>query len=213
MKPIVYLGPSLDRAEAERLIDAEFRPPVRRGDLASHGAARVVVILDGEFGQSFSVSPKEILRSLDRGFTVIGASSMGALRAAELAPFGMAGHGWVYEAYRSGKIEGDDEVALLYSPPAGPAVTVPLVNVRCWLERAQAAGAIADGLRRKVLRRVRQIYFGDRTPSRLERELRSTLSSKDLAALLETGNGAITDVKAEDARVTLSYVASLPQAN
>ena len=32
MTPIVFLGPSLPRDAAERLIHAEFRPPVQRGD-------------------------------------------------------------------------------------------------------------------------------------------------------------------------------------
>src|SRR5260221_260127 len=79
-EPIVYLGPSLPREEAEGLIQADFRPPVRRGDLATIEAGRTVVILDGEFDQSFPVSPKEILRLLDAGSTVMGAASMCALR-------------------------------------------------------------------------------------------------------------------------------------
>ena len=54
---------------------------MRRGDLLECSPGRMVVIIDGEFGQKFSVSPKEILRLLDQRTCVIGASSMGALRA------------------------------------------------------------------------------------------------------------------------------------
>src|SRR4051794_11249106 len=114
MRPVVFLGPSLPREDAERLLDGEYRRPIRRGDLADVPAGSPVLIIDGEFDQSFSVSPREILAQLDRGTAVFGASSMGALRAAELAPCGMQGIGWVFESYRSGRIAGDDEVALTF---------------------------------------------------------------------------------------------------
>src|ERR1051325_6235037 len=123
--PIVYLGPSLPRAEAEGILRARYRPPVRRGDLEAVEGAPLVVVIDGEFGQNLSVSPKEILRLLDGGTRVLGASSMGALRAAELFPYGMEGHGWIFENYKSGRITGDDEVALAYSPIDQSPLTVP----------------------------------------------------------------------------------------
>ena len=41
---------------------------------------------------------------------------MGALRAAELHPFGMVGIGQVYEWYRDGTIDADDEVAVAHGP-------------------------------------------------------------------------------------------------
>jgi ribosomal protein S12 methylthiotransferase accessory factor len=76
--PIVYLGPSLPVAEAQRILEADYRPPIKRGDLPAHYDGTVVII-DGEFGQNLSVSPNEILQLLDQGMHVIGASSMGAL--------------------------------------------------------------------------------------------------------------------------------------
>jgi hypothetical protein len=208
MKPIVFLGPSLPRAEAERILDVEFRLPIRRGDLGGEFGDRTIVILDGEFGQSFSVSPKEILRLLDRGVRVIGASSMGALRAAELAPDGMEGRGWIYEAYKSGAIDGDDEVALLYSPPDGPALTVPLVNVRAWLQRAQSAGVLDESLKRQALRRARSVFYGDRTPAYLYRVLTEVLGAHTFRRLLKMAGGKITDVKREDALFTLRSLAA-----
>src|SRR4051794_9892251 len=97
-KPIVYLGPSLPLRLAEEVLRADYRPPVKRSDLP-HRFDGVVIIIDGEFGQSLAVSPNEILRLLDSGTRVIGAASMGALRAAELWPCGMEGYGWIFEAY------------------------------------------------------------------------------------------------------------------
>ena len=68
--------------------------------------------LDGYYYTVPSVTHKELLYALDAGVRVIGASSLGALRAVELAPFGRDGAGKVFEAYRSGTLDGDDEVAL-----------------------------------------------------------------------------------------------------
>jgi hypothetical protein len=44
---------------------------------------------------------------------IVGASSMGALRAAELDSMGMVGIGTVYQYYRDGIIESDDDVAIV----------------------------------------------------------------------------------------------------
>ena len=168
-RPCVFIGPSLPLDEARLLIDADFRPPVRRGDLAALDPARLVVIIDGEFHQSFSVSPNEILRLLDLGGTVVGASSMGALRAAELADFGMIGLGWVFAAYYEGVIVGDDEVALAYCPFGLQALTVPVVNVRHWLGRIESAGLIDAVASARALRRARQVFYADRTPEAPQR--------------------------------------------
>lgn len=55
---------------------------------------------------SSSVRHKEIPHLLANGVTVIGCSSMGALRAAELHPQDLTGSGQVFAMY------GDDEVAV-----------------------------------------------------------------------------------------------------
>lgn len=189
--------------EAESLLDADYRPPVRRGDLRESCPGRTVIIIDGEFGQNLSVSPKEILRLIDLGGRVIGASSMGALRAAELYPYGMEGCGWIYEAYRSGSIERDDEVALLYSPFDSTPLTVPLVNVRYWLDELREVGAIGPKESRRALRSVQQLFFAERTPERVHNALESSLGANNLRELLEITSGRITDVKAADARLAL----------
>jgi len=87
---VVFLGPSMPVEEARRLLDAEFVPPICRGDLALLPSnVRIIGIIDGEFFQKLAVSPKEIIEALGRGVRVFGSSSMGALRAAETHTFGM----------------------------------------------------------------------------------------------------------------------------
>jgi hypothetical protein len=200
---IVYLGPSLDRSSARRLLPADYRPPVRRGDLpASHEGT--IVIVDGEFGQSLSVSPNEILRLLDGGTRVIGAGSMGALRAAELQPFGMEGCGWVFDAYASGRIIADDEVAVMFSPHDLAALTVPLVNVRSWLETSDLDARAAQ----RLLRVARAIFYADRSPERLFAAWEAAVGAPELRRLLRASGGAITDIKASDAALGLARAAS-----
>ncbi len=213
MRPIVFLGPSLPRDEAGALLDAEFRPPVRRGDLTSIEGGRTVVILDGEFDQNFPVSPKEILRLIDSGGTVIGASSMGAIRAAELADFGMIGIGRIFEAYRSGRIEGDDEVALTYCPLSYRARTVPLVHVRFWLEDLGAAGIVPAVERRLLFRGARRIFYAHRTAESLRELMMRILGPDRVERIRAAGVGEISNVKAEDARMALAFVFAVQGPN
>jgi hypothetical protein len=117
----VFLGPSLPLERAREIIDAVFMPPVAMGDLyvlmkTRAKAGDVVAIVDGLFEQVGAVWHKEILHALSSGVHVYGASSMGALRAAELHPFGMVGVGRIFEGYRDGTLTDDDDVAVAHAP-------------------------------------------------------------------------------------------------
>lgn len=206
-RPIVYLGPSLPVADARRLLDADYRPPVRRGDLPHHHAGPVVVI-DGDFHQDLPVSPNELLRLLDGGTPVLGAASMGALRAAELDRYGMRGCGWVYDAYRSGRVVADDEVAVAYVRGEDRPLTVPLVNVRFWLEELVGAGVADPALAARLLRRARSVFYADRSERLLLRLWEQAVGRQTVQALLAASGGAITDVKAADARLVLAAARS-----
>ena len=180
MKTIVFFGPSIAEAEVHGLAAVAHAPPIKRGDLAAVDDYDVVVILDGEFGQNMSVSPKEILAVLDRGKTVIGASSMGALRASELDRYGMIGVGWVYDHFRRSAVRRDADVALVYSPFDFKPMTVPMVDVEYWMERASAAGLIPDRERAVLLKAARNIFFADRTAGRLMGSLRRAVGGDTL---------------------------------
>ncbi len=79
-----------------------------------------------------------------QGIHVFGSASMGALRAAELAAFGMEGVGAIFEAYRDGALEDDDEVAVVHGPAESGyrALSVALVNIRHTLAAAEAQSVI-----------------------------------------------------------------------
>jgi TfuA protein len=200
MRTIVFSGPSITEAEVHELAAAAIHaPPIKRGDLAAVDDYDVIVILDGEFGQSMSVSPKEILAVLERGKIVIGASSMGALRATELDRCGMIGVGWVYDHFRRSAVRRDADVALIYSPFDFKPMTVPMVDVEYWMEQALAAGLIVDKERARLLKVARSIFFADRTIDRLMGSLRRSSGGDTLDKLLAFCGGTIPSVKSLDA--------------
>ncbi|HZQ43446.1 MAG TPA: TfuA-like protein [Acidobacteriaceae bacterium] len=160
----IFLGPTLARADAERILDADYLPPICRGDLArlpSH--IRFVGIIDGEFFQSLSVSPKEVVALLRRGVTVCGASSMGALRAAETYQLGTIGVGCIFEMFRDGILDADDEVALVYQRDTFRKLSDPLVNLRAALSLAASAGIITAAEQHTLTLRLKSLYFPDRS--------------------------------------------------
>jgi hypothetical protein len=166
---VVYLGPTLARDEAERILEAEYLPPIRRGDLAKLAdEVRFVGLIDGEFFQSLAVSPKEVLALVRRGVTVCGASSMGALRAAETCRFGTIGVGRIFAMYRDGVLDADDEVALVYEPETYRKHSEPLVNLRVGLELAANAGIVSEREREDLIERMKALYFPERSWAALE---------------------------------------------
>jgi hypothetical protein len=209
MKTLVFSGPSITEAEVHRLVTATHAPPIKRGDLAATDDYEVIVILDGEFGQNMSVSPKEILAVLERGKTVIGASSMGALRASELDRCGMIGVGWVYDHFRRSAVRRDADVALVYSPFDFKPMTVPMVDLEYWMEQAATAGLIPERERVLLLKVARKLFFADRTLERLMGALRRADGDHRIEALLALSGGVMPSVKSVDAAEALRLVVSL----
>jgi hypothetical protein len=210
MKIIVFSGPSMSAPELHGLAAAATHaPPIKRGDLSATGDYDVIVILDGEFGQSMSVSPKEILAVLEKGKIVIGASSMGALRATELDRSGMIGVGWVYDYFRRSLVRRDADVALVYSPFDFKPMSVPMVDLEYWMEQVSAAGLIAQKDRTRLLKIARSIFFADRTMERLASALRPAIGDGMLERLLSFSGGEIPSVKSFDALEAVRLSASL----
>jgi hypothetical protein len=188
-KIVVFAGPSLpslQRPTDPRLVWME---PAKAGDglrLAGRGAA-VVVLLDGMFDEQPSIRHKELLLLIAEGAAVFGASSMGALRAAELRAFGMIGIGRIFDAYADGRLTGDDEVALAHAPAEldWRPLTEPLVNVRATLQAAVRTGVIAPRSARMALELAARTFFRERTWPRILTEAHQTgaMPAEDLAAL------------------------------
>jgi hypothetical protein len=205
---IVFLGPSLDRAEAHKILPASYRQPAARGDIirAVEEGADIICLIDGVFHQDSAVAHREILYAVGQGVRVIGASSMGALRAAELDVLGMVGIGQVYHQYRKGILESDDEVALIFDPSTGLALSEPLVNIRATLQAAEEKGVIGADIHTVLLEAARGLYYPERTYRRVCEAAREAISSSTCDAFLEFVRTEAVDVKREDAIRALEYI-------
>ncbi|MEU9714034.1 TfuA-like protein [Streptomyces sp. NPDC047976] len=163
----MYVGPTLSASEPVLAAPGvRVLPPARHGDLFDTAIRRgdTVVLIDGVYHQAPALRHKELLATMGRGVDVIGAASIGALRAAELAPYGMLGVGNIYNAFVRGEIDGDDEVAVGQAPDgAWDALTWPLVNVRHTLGLARSAGVLDSERACGLLAALRAVYYPQRT--------------------------------------------------
>jgi hypothetical protein len=210
-RPVVFVGSTLPVEEARSILDADYRPPVKRGDIDALLAdpPSAIGIVDGEFFQSLAISPKEVLRAIERGIPVFGASSMGALRAVELEPFGMIGLGTVFERYRSGEIDADDEVAVTFSPEGHRPLSEAMINIRIALVEAAAVGVITGRDCKRLIAMARRMYFPERSYPNLWRKAAGRIPQESLTALRAYLTEHNPDAKREDARLMLCRMAKI----
>ncbi len=207
-KIIVFLGPSLEQAAARKILSAEYHPPARRGDLlfAAEKGATIIGLIDGVFHQESAVAHREILTAVKKGVVVVGASSMGALRAAEMDTLGMVGIGEIYCMYKSGELESDDEVALVFDPASGLALSEPLINIRFTLKRAVEEGIIDAAEHDTLLSSARSLFYPKRTYRAIVTSTGDTIDEKIRVQFLEWVSENTVDQKREDAVAALEYI-------
>ncbi|WOH53279.1 TfuA-like protein [Bradyrhizobium sp. sBnM-33] len=205
--PVVFTGLSLSQEEARTLLAAEVRPPVKRGDLDQLSDGTVAAIIDGELGGDSAVPIDEIRRALRRGVKIIGAASVGALRAYEAREDGMVGLGWVYRAYCTGRIWGIDEIAVIYDPDSYRSLTIPLVNVRFCLERLTARRGISAGEADHAMASLKQLSIGKRDRRNIVLHLAGLLGRERVRKMLKLVRPAEDDVKKSDAYELLRTLA------
>lgn len=204
---VVFLGPSLPKERASQILEAEYLPPAKRGDIyrAALNGADIICLIDGVFFQECSVAHKEIIDSMEMGSKVIGSSSMGALRASELDVYGMVGVGEIYEAYKKGDLISDDEVALIFDPICFEPLSEPLVNIRHNLEIALKQGIIDEASRDTLLKASLFRYFPERTYERMVSDCEGKVKADVLQRFREFINNERRDLKMEDAIKALEW--------
>jgi hypothetical protein len=204
---VVFLGPSLPAAEARALAPCRVLPPARAGDLFAVLPERplAIALVDGLFEAVPSVWHHEVLAAQAAGVQVFGGASMGALRAAELRPWGVVGVGRIFSWYRDG------EVALLHAgrEHGFRPLTVPLVDVRGAALAAVAAGACSAREERALVRAAARIFYQARTWPEV---LRAARLSRAASARLEAFLPDVPSLKAEDARATVAAAAAFVRA-
>ncbi|ASJ71445.1 TfuA-like protein [Granulosicoccus antarcticus] len=206
---VVFAGPTISHEEIRRHHDCVCLPPVSHGDILRvlQDKPAAIGIIDGYFEGAPSVWHKEILYALDQGVRVYGSSSMGALRAVELYPFGMKGVGQVFQWYRDGVITDDDEVAVLHGPEQVGFVMAsePMVNIRATLALACQQQVINDVQKSSLLDIAKNTFYKKRRWSDLLEAAIGLFENKAQARLIaEWLQQNRVDLKKQDARCLLA---------
>ena len=226
---VVFCGPSITadevRAELARVLQRDpgtalvTLPPVAQGDVIhavrSH-APHTVVIIDGVFERVPAVWHKEILWAMDNGVHLVGASSMGALRAAELHPFGMVGVGEVFNRFRDGELDDDDEVAVSHTMAEDNfrPLSTAMVDLRHHFAVARETGLITDAEEQNLLGVAKSLPYSQRAMPIVLRETAARGGNGNVlsAAAIEWLDGRARDRtfsrKHLDALECLAFVAA-----
>jgi hypothetical protein len=208
---VVFLGPTLSSQEARRHLAATYLPPAAQGDVfrVAREHPTAIGIVDGYFDRVPAVWHKEILWAMAEGIHVFGAASMGALRAAELESFGMVGVGAIYEAFRSGALEDDDEVAVAHGDSSSGyrVASEAMVNIRATLRAATSAGVLGEAARVRLENAAKSLFYPDRSFARLfamaQREGVSPHDVEDLKVFVASHR---VDEKRSDALLLLDAI-------
>lgn len=211
MNVYIFTGPTISGVEARRELEAIYLPPAAEGDVyrVTLERPKVIGIIDGYFQSKPPVRHKEILWAMSRGVHVIGAGSMGALRAAELATFGMEGVGVIFQCYMDGRLEDDDEVAIAHGPAdvGYLAASEAMVDIRETLRRANHAGIISTELQLELEKIGKQLFYPDRNyRTLLQSALERGSGESELAQLREWLPKGRVSQKREDALAMLRLI-------
>ncbi|WP_394339056.1 TfuA-related McrA-glycine thioamidation protein [Methanosarcina sp. UBA289] len=212
-RAVIFTGNSISHEDSREILRANYQPPVRRFQLDKfvQKGYKVIGIIDGIFFDRAAVGHREILSALDAGVKVVGGASMGALRASELDTHGMIGVGNVYEWYRDGVIESDDEVAVSTNPDTFEPISVPLVNIRETLKAAFTSGLVGEKEHNGLLELAIDTYYPDRSYFGLVKEgaKKGLIPEEKKKSILDFCTGNEVDVKREDAVLVLETVKKL----
>jgi hypothetical protein len=211
MTVYVFTGPTLPAEAVRAEIDAICLPPAAGGDVyrAARNAPVAIALIDGYFERKPSVWHKEILWAMAQGVHVFGAASMGALRAADLSLFGMEGVGSIFEAYRDGTLEDDDEVAVAHAGAEDGyrPLSEPMVNIRATLAAAEAATIVAPLTRALLERTAKELFYPERSyPVILQRSATNGAPVTELERLRAWLPEGSVDQKRSDAVAMLRLI-------
>ena len=216
VKIIIYTGLSLSFDEAREILDSHddveviYERPIKRGDLgqALKKNPDIIGIIDGVFHQNSSVGHKEILNVINNGITVIGSSSMGALRASELDSLGMIGIGYVYEQYATGKVASDDDVAVMLDSESLEALSEPLINMDYVFTNAVNENIITQDEKDELIKIAKSTFYPKRNYSQTLNE--SDLDDETKGQLINFIRTSV-DIKKEDAKELIKYIKNMIQ--
>lgn len=170
-KVLIYAGLTISKEEVLALVpDAIVKGPAEVVDILTD-VIRLdpthLILIDGKFHQSLPPWHKELVYCLMHPSLqgrVYGCSSMGALRAADLAVHGMIGYGEIFRWYNEDLVSDESEVAVAFhlDKDGNPVQdTVALVDARATLEK------LPEEIRGELLKAAKRIHWTVRTPAAL----------------------------------------------
>lgn len=212
MKCVIFTGPTLSEEEALPWLEAIYLPPARQGDVISAiftYMPDIIGIIDGASYPDLEIWHREILYALENGIAVYGASSIGALRAAELDIHGMHGVGRIYESLKGLDVSDDDEVMCHYDRNGSfRRISEPLVNIRATFQVLRREQLIDEKLLLLLLGIAKSLYYKKRTFQAIFEEARSEekLSEEQAGALLNHSRSRYVDLQRQDGILLLEAV-------
>lgn len=167
----IYGGLSITAEQVAAILPgANFSGPIARDNLLRDIdlGYQVVGIIDGLFYQALAVTAGEIMDAIRCGLKVYGSSSMGAMRAVELEPFGMIGCGKIVELIKETPIFRDDYLGQSISTEEFGPKSVSWVDLHFELKRQIAAGKIKESDAKTLLTLYSEIHFARRNGEELK---------------------------------------------
>jgi TfuA protein len=204
----VYGGLSLSEEQTLRILpSAEFAGPIQRQDLERDLGLgfQCVVIVDGVFQQVLSVSPGEVLDALRFGIKVYGASSMGAMRAAELESLGMIGVGKVFEEIRKSRYFRDDYLGQAFSPDGLTTHSLPFIDIQLGCDQLVEDGEVTRRQKLEILQAYSELHFSQRNSAALSEKLKAQ-GDFAIASVAAKVPSLIRSIKKQDALAVLKRV-------
>ncbi|HLB69577.1 MAG TPA: TfuA-related McrA-glycine thioamidation protein, partial [Candidatus Methanoperedens sp.] len=207
---------SINHQDAEKILDADYRSPVRRDDIRKlmKSLPDIIGIIDGVFFDSAAVAHREIIEAIRNGIIIVGGASMGAIRASELDSYGMIGVGRIYEMYRNGVIDSDDEVAVTFDAETMKPLSIPLLNVRVTVKALVDLGILNNDESAGIIGITRKIFYPDRNYQNILNECmeKGVISREKKEILADSFRKYYIDAKREDAVLVLEKIKELMDA-
>lgn len=167
---LIFIGPTGNGLD---LAGLNVAPPASQGDIAAAvlSGEDTIVLIDGYFTQHLAPWHKEILFAIEQNVKVIGAGSLGAIRAVECERYGAKPVGVIADWYKYGTCVDDADVALVHGPGEDgyKPLSVPLVNILATAREMLRLGVISCV--EDIVLPASKIHYTDRSWGALKRKL------------------------------------------
>ena len=134
---------------------------------------------------------------------------MGALRAAELEKDGMIGIGKIFQAYKSGNVDSDAEVAMIFSAKDYMPLSEPLIHIRFFVQDMIQKQVLSNGEGSTILEVSKNIYFPSLSFSKVFDKIQCCINNEKIEYMKNYYNSHKEEynIKKKDAKELLNYIA------